>query len=354
MLTRYEEVVNDSTEILDQHERFSATASIAYKESFLARPIVNEYFELLWNCIKVFYPHLQRQRLWNGRDFATCLTHDVDALRKYTLMNEILTIGSFALKRRKPSKAISSFIDYVKIAKHIKNDPYDTFDQILSLENKYGASSSFYFMAETDYSGGYQLNNKNTLQIIEKLKAANAELGLHPGYYSYNNSDIFKKQKDIFTKTLNVNSPGCRQHFLRWKTPDTWRIQEKCGIAYDTTLCFADHEGFRAGICHPFQPFDLIENRILNIWEIPLTIMDGTLSGYRNYSPQEGLSVVDSYMNTVKKYGGVMVLLWHNSFFDPDSYPGWTNIYENILAFAMQKGALLTNAGDILKIYLQQ
>jgi hypothetical protein len=59
-------------------------------------------------------------------------------------------------------------------------------------------------------------------------------------------------------------------------------------------------------------------------------------------------------MNTVKKYGGVMVLLWHNSFFDPDSYPGWTNIYENILAFAMQKGALLTNAGDILKIYLQQ
>ena len=43
-----------------------------------------------------------------------------------------------------------------------------------------------------------------------------------------------------------------------------------------------------------------------------------------------------------------------NSFFDPDSYPGWTDIYENILASAMQKGALLTNAGDILKIYLQQ
>ena len=237
---------------------------------------------------------------------------------------------------------------------HKKNDPYDTFDQILSLENKYGASSSFYFMTEPDYSGGYQLNSKKTLKIIERLKAANAEVGLHSGYYSYNNLGVFQEQKNNFTSTVNEKSPGCRQHFLRWKTPDTWRIQEKCGIAYDATLCYADYEGFRAGICHPFQPFDLLENRILNIWEIPLTIMDGTLSNYRNVAPIEGLSIVESYIETVKKYGGVMVLLWHNSFFDPDSYPGWTNIYENILACAAQEGALLTNARDILKIYQPQ
>jgi peptidoglycan/xylan/chitin deacetylase (PgdA/CDA1 family) len=354
MLTRYEEVVNDSTEILDQHDRFPATASIAYKENFLNRPLVNEYFELLWNCIKMLSPGLQRKPLWNGKDFALCLTHDVDSIRKYKPFSELLTLGSLVLKQRKPQKAISSLADYLQVALHKKNDPYDTFDQILSLENKYGASSSFYFMTEPDYSGGYQLNSKKTLKIIERLKAANAEVGLHSGYYSYNNLGVFQEQKNNFTSTVNEKSPGCRQHFLRWKTPDTWRIQEKCGIAYDATLCYADYEGFRAGICHPFQPFDLLENRILNIWEIPLTIMDGTLSNYRNVAPIEGLSIVESYIETVKKYGGVMVLLWHNSFFDPDSYPGWTNIYENILACAAQEGALLTNARDILKIYQPQ
>jgi peptidoglycan/xylan/chitin deacetylase (PgdA/CDA1 family) len=353
MLTRYEEVVNDSTEILDQHQRFPATASIAYKENILSRPLVNEYFELLWNCIKMLSPRLQRKPLWNGKDFALCLTHDVDSVRKYKPLSELLTLGSLVLKQRKPQKAISSLVGYLQVALHRKNDPYDTFDQILSLEKKYGASSSFYFMTEPDYSGGYHINNKNTLQIIEKLKTANAEVGLHAGYYSYNNLDVFHRQKDIFSETLNVNSSGCRQHFLRWKTPNTWRIQEKCGIAYDTTLCYADHEGFRAGICHPFQPFDLLENRVLDLWEIPLIIMDGTLANYRNYAPQEGLSVVDSYISTVKKYGGVLVLLWHNSFFDPDSYPGWKDIYENILECAMQKDALLTNAREILKIYLQ-
>jgi peptidoglycan/xylan/chitin deacetylase (PgdA/CDA1 family) len=322
------------------------------KENFLNRPIVNEYFELLWNCIKMLAPGLQRKPLWNGKDFALCLTHDVDSVRKYNPLSALLTLGSLVLKQRKPRQAISTLVDLLQIAFHKKNDSFDTFDQILFLEKKCGASSSFYFMTEPDYSGGYRLNNKNSLKIIEKLKAAKAEAGLHSGYYSYNNLDIFRKQKDIFTNAVNVNRLGCRQHFLRWNTPDTWHIQEKCGIVYDTTLCYADHEGFRAGICHPFQPFDLVENRILDLWEIPLTIMDGTLADYRNYSPQEGLSVVDSYMNTVKKYGGVMVLLWHNSFFDR---PGWTDIYENILLAAMQKNALLTNASNILKIYqLQQ
>ena len=56
---------------------------------------------------------------------------------------------------------------------------------------------------------------------------------------------------------------GGRQHYLRWKSPDTWRILEKTGLKYDVTLSFADHEGFRCGICFPYKPFDVVENRIL-------------------------------------------------------------------------------------------
>ena len=45
MLTRWEEHVNKER---DKHERFPASESLAYKFSFLERPIVNEYVEFLW------------------------------------------------------------------------------------------------------------------------------------------------------------------------------------------------------------------------------------------------------------------------------------------------------------------
>jgi peptidoglycan/xylan/chitin deacetylase (PgdA/CDA1 family) len=352
MLTRYEEVVNNEPMILDAHERFPATASIAYKENFLHRPVVNEYFKLLWNCIKELVPHLEKKSLWGDKDFALCLTHDIDNINS-KLLTELLIIGSLLLKQHSLTKATARFVNNIMAALRRKNAPFDTFSKILRLEQKYGATSSFFFMTEPDNSGGYFLDNCNSKDALNKVLAAGSEIGLHAGYYSYNDQKIINKQKATLTKITGQNDIGCRQHYLRWKTPDTWRIHEKCGLSYDTTLCFADHEGFRAGICHPFQPFDIKENRILNLWEIPLTIMDGTLFNYRKLSPMEGLLTIESYIATVKKHQGILVLLWHNSFFDQDIYPGWTNTYEDILASAISKNALLVSAGNTIKLYLE-
>ena len=44
MLTRWEEYV---CKVHDKHDRFPASASIAYKNNFLMRPVVNEYVEML-------------------------------------------------------------------------------------------------------------------------------------------------------------------------------------------------------------------------------------------------------------------------------------------------------------------
>ena len=44
MLTRYEEAVIQDK---DTHNRFPASASVAYKEGFINRPIINEYIDIL-------------------------------------------------------------------------------------------------------------------------------------------------------------------------------------------------------------------------------------------------------------------------------------------------------------------
>jgi peptidoglycan/xylan/chitin deacetylase (PgdA/CDA1 family) len=353
MLTRYEEVVNNDPTILDAHERFPATASIAYKENFLHWPVVNEYFELLWNCIKELVPHLEKKPLWGDKDFALCLTHDVDRVQKYKLKSEVRAFGGLILKQHSLKKAADRLIDNILVVLQKRNDPFDTFDTILRVEQGYGATSTFFFMTEPDFNGGYRLDDPKVKKALNKVSDAGAEIGLHAGYYSYNNSKITSRQKENLTKNLNHGDFGCRQHFLRWKTPDTWSTQEKCGLSYDATLCFADHEGFRAGICHPFQPYDIRENRIINLWEIPLTIMDSSLFKYRKLTPNEGLAAIESYMNTVKKYQGILVLLWHNSFFETDINKGWTSIYKKILECAINNNGLLAGSKNILRCFLK-
>jgi len=69
MLSRYEEAVLPDR---DQHDRFPATASLAYREDFLDRPIVDEYVEILWAAMKRVWPGLERKprqpRMWVSCD----------------------------------------------------------------------------------------------------------------------------------------------------------------------------------------------------------------------------------------------------------------------------------------------
>ena len=55
MLTRWEEYVNKNRDI---HDRFPATESLAYKQGFLDRPVVNEYVEELKKT------YLSLMRVW--------------------------------------------------------------------------------------------------------------------------------------------------------------------------------------------------------------------------------------------------------------------------------------------------
>lgn len=343
MLTRYEEVIVDER---DKFDRFPATSSLAYKEGFLERPIVDEYIELFWNWIDSFNPGLKRKKLWAGKKFAVCLTHDVDRLRKFRLMPPLLTLKRVLFERRESKKAWRVFTDYLKAIGRSMEDPYlIAFDRLLSLERAYGCASTFYFMAEGE---DYSVSSSDTKALMNRLLDERNEIGLHGGFDSYNDSTRLNDEKRLVEQALGAEVIGIRQHFLRWKTPETWRIQEKAGLKYDTTLSFADHVGFRCGICHPYQPFDVLEGRILDIWEVPLVVMDGSLFGYQDLCLEEGWQVIKTLIDTVEQHRGVFVTLWHNSSFYELEHPGRLDLYRGMLGYVASKDALRSTVLETL------
>jgi len=127
------------------------------------------------------------------------------------------------------------------------------------------------------------------------------------------NPERLAAEKARLDAVLGETHYGGRQHYLRFQAPDTWRHWEQVGLAYDSTLAFADHEGFRGGTCHPFRPFDVQQDRELNLWEHPLIVMDRTLLNYRGLAPAQAVERVLQLARRCKSVEGDLILLWHNS-----------------------------------------
>lgn len=351
MLTRYEEILIKER---NKFDGFPAIASLAYKENFLDRPIVNEYIELLWSWIKSFKIHLKKKELWHGKRFAIALTHDVDKVSRYSNGPPIFSIGR-ALSQKNYKDANKFIIDYIltkiKIKKH---DEYYNFESIMSLEKEHGFSSSFYFLPDnysSVYRADYRIDSKIIKNAIRILEDKGFEVGYHAGFFTYNNEAIFNREKENLENVVKNNIWGGRQHYLRWSTPITWRLWEKAGFDYDSTLGFSKLNGFRCGICHPFKPFDVLEERIIDIYELPLMVMDTTLFGSLQFSVQSAEKYIRLIMNKVQEYRGVLVLLFHNSSFSKLYFPNRLTLYSKLLKIFASNNILVSNSKRLIDLW---
>jgi hypothetical protein len=111
--------------------------------------------------------------------------------------------------------------------------------------------------------------------------------------------------------------------------------------------------GFRNGMCHPFQPFNLKTNKKVNILEIPLNIQDMTFLMYLKSDAKNSWNLIKNLIDKTEQMGGVLTILWHNwTFCLPASLGGifnkeWTKLYEKILKYCYGKNAWLTNCKEI-------
>ncbi|EHI99333.1 hypothetical protein CDLVIII_2734 [Clostridium sp. DL-VIII] len=355
MLSRYEEVVNEEVYENEKFKRFSASESIIFKNNFLHRPIVNEHIELLWSLIDSFNLGYKKKKWWGIKEFAACLTHDVDMVMKFNSIKSIVKPIFKLMVKNIDMNKIFSIVD-IYLRNNYRKDPFWTFDYIMNIEKKYSFKSSFYFMSggNSKFDNFYSIEDEKVLRLINNMEKNGFEAGYHCSFNSYNNFNVMEREKSAIDKILNNKSYGCRQHFLRFRAPLTWKLQEKLGFLYDSTLSYADAEGFRCGTCIPYKPYDLLEDRVLNIIEIPLIVMDGSLQNpdYRAYSPKEGLGKTKSLIEVVKKYNGVFTILYHNSSFDyyNHMWDGWKETYEETMSYLCKSNCYGTNGREIVKM----
>jgi len=320
LLTRYEELVSSER---DCHGRFPAAASLASHEGFLDRPIVDEYAEIVWACLRRLFPSLER-RPRSGR---VLLSHDVDwpfsprAGPLATLRGAAVD----ALKLRSPHAALARLRGYVARRRGDKDaDPHNTFDGLMDLAERHGLRTAFYFIAERTagaLDGEYELDDPWIRDLIRRVHERGHEVGLHPSYGSYREPGQIAKEFAKLRATadsLGVEQEewGGRQHFLRWEVGTTWPAWDEAGLAYDSSLGYAERVGFRSGTCHEHRTFDLRTGAELALRERPLMVMDATLleGKYMGLDHDEATERARGLRETCLRFGGDFTLLWHNSY----------------------------------------
>lgn len=318
MLSRYEEVI---TKDRDEHGRFPAYLSHAYKNNYLNRPIIDEYVEILWACLSQLWPDLKRKH-YQSKTFITCDVDQPYDCTVETFSKLIKVCAGDLIKRRSLTEMLKRINCYLfnKLGIY-KFDRNYTFDFYMDICEQAGLKAAFYFLpsSKEPTNGCYEIKDKKIINLIKKIDARGHEIGIHGSYQTYQDKEKILQQKIIVEETLKKvgikqKIRGNRQHYLRWDSAVTPDYLDAADFEYDTSGSYADHVGFRYGTCKKFSMWGWQNKKKLNLKQQPLIVMECSVTNHMGLEyTHDAFKVMQDLKQKCQLFRGTFALLWHNS-----------------------------------------
>ena len=274
-------------------------------------------------------------RTWGGAPWAVALTHDLDAAR-----TRRLRAGFGSLARGAPIEAARRALGPDRRRQSVHD--------LRALGQRHGADATWFVKpgAWTPHDVPGSLDEA----LADTLRQMRAEVGWHPGYGVHGHPERWDTERDRFEAAFGAPPRLARTHFLRWTEPETPRALDGRGVRVDSTLGFAEHEGFRRGTALPFRLFDVARGAPSDLWEVPLAVMDTTLAGYRQRSGPALADALDAVFGAARASGGVAVVLWHNQVGgDTAAWRTRLDALDHALGRARAGGAVVGPLGPLLQ-----
>ncbi len=335
LLSRQEEM---EATVRDKMGRFIGANSVLARLRLLERPVLNEALNGLDQAImgaaaarpglllkKAAWPHPYR--------YAGSLTHDVDELGYRDLRFGVACLGQFVRTGRLHAlkKGGGTIAQWGSNKLSGRAYPREYLDEWRRFEDELGLRSSFYFVSaarnKSSYDPNYDVAEPRLRSKIEELTGQGWEVGVHGSFDSYDCPDCLAEERERLATVVGRDVIGVRQHYLRFRAPETWAYQQAAGFQYDATLGLRDRLGFRAGLAAPFAPYDWQNEEPFDLLELPLSVMDGVLFWRHRLSPEQALETTRQQIEAVKSNYGHWVGLWHHNARDLRRRPGWWSVY---------------------------
>ncbi len=324
LLSRYEEYLPF---VKDKYERFTAHESIAYKNGFLDKPVIDIWAFKVRELLQEKYPEYQ----FKNRKFEYISTIDVDCAYIFKHKGIIRSLGGFS--KDLSTLKLKNFWYRLLVILNLRKDPFDSFDWLLMMQKRHKIKTYFFFLVSeyTTYDKNISVRNSKFQSLIKSI-ADYTSVGLHPSYFTIRNADKLKREKIRLENIINTPITKSRQHYLRLDFPETYQNLVDLEVAEDYTMGYAQHYGFRASTCTPFYFYDMEYEIQTPLKLVPFATMDVTLKDYLQYSNKKSFATIMQLAEEVKKVNGTFITLNHNETFNKfGRFRGWKLMYEKVI-----------------------
>ncbi len=312
LVSRYEEYLDFQP---DEHGRFNASSSIAFRNGFLGIPVVDLWAkEMARFLLRKFQTIVFRRN-----DYKALLTMDTDEPYSNHSRNLFRSIGEiFRIRKSNSGNAGEGN----RIVSKGEKDPFDVFDYITDTIEKSNTDARFFFPVgdHSKHDKNPSWKNEEYRNLIHRI-SEKFKIGLHPSFYASGDPSMINTEVSRLKTILKEGVFLSRFHYIRLFFPRSYHAIHEAGITEDYSMGYPDEPGFRAGIARPFYFYDVSENKQTTLKIIPFQIMDETLYDYKKLDPVASKEIILKLINETKKAGGLFVSIWHNTSLLED--PGW-------------------------------
>jgi hypothetical protein len=324
LLSRYEEYLPFEP---DRYGRFEAAQSLAFRIGFLEEPVIDQWLNLFKISLQQKFPDL----CFPGRAFRFISTFDIDnpwAFRNKGFVRNVAGSLKALLQGRS-----SDFRQRLMVLRGALQDPFDNYDYIRRIENKYHFTSKFFFLF-ADYDrldSNFALNSLQFKNLVQQI-GGDHPAGIHPSLRSNDHAGLLPIEFKRYSRILGKPPAISRQHFLILRFPETYRRLIEMGIKEDYSMGYASHPGFRAGTSSPFNFYDIAAENETDLVVFPFAVMDVTLQQYMSLPSDEALNRIKNLMHQVKLVDGTFLSLWHNESLSGERiWKGWREVFEGMV-----------------------
>jgi hypothetical protein len=324
LISRYEEYLPHEK---DEYGRYAYTNSLAHKEGFLRLPLVNMWLHDFKKALLRKFPSLVFKR----KQFKFIPSYDIDVAYSYRQKGLLRNTGGFTrdlLNRQWPLLK-----ERWNVLRGKQKDPFDAYEWLDAL-HLYCKVKPIYFFLVAQEQKGYDKNLPTTSKTFRELVEYYSwvyKLGLHPSWQSSVSPDskTLKEEKEWLEVIIDRQTEYCRQHYIKFELPHTFRRFIGCGLVKDYSMGYGSTNGFRASVASSYRWFDLEKNEDTQLMLFPFCFMDANSFYEQKQTPQQAYEEMVYFYNTVKKLNGLLVTIWHNQFLGTSKeFEGWGKIYE--------------------------
>lgn len=334
----------------DRHERFIAAYSPRLASDLLEVPTFNETVAafVAARCSQEVPQRTFDNLVGLVAPPIIVLSHDCDVLRGNDLWTQFVRgyrVVAPMLRGRLPKLQNVWWIAQNTVAP--RRYYFENVEAMIDLERQFGYSSTFYLINGSGGRFGAR-SGAGLIPDVVRLVSGMWRLGVHYNYDTYlDHARLSSQLQGIVDLAPNALGTG-RAHYLRFDPARSLPFLAESGFRVDESAGYPDRIGYRCGIGGCFQAYDLSRDSPLDIWEVPLTIMEETLM--RQYG-HDSLRVFSRLLSHLRSVGGALSVVYHPGVFFNPEFPEFLGMYHRLLIEARQLGARSMTASELVDKY---